>query len=180
MPPTAAHLRPPPEVDSDAEMGIFRSKDRSPGQQSAPTATSLQGKAFTASIVQYLQGRIGPDLIRRREPYLKDSELAKLGIQATKLDLSTGQAQPPVLYKDQFLAPVPPSQVAKWVDANAPKRHEWMLDSGESLNNSRYGEARDVLFFFDDLLIGTQKTDRIGVSKAPPVLTTYTPWRWDR
>lgn len=180
MPPSAAHQRPLPEAISDTEMGLFSTKDRQ-ARTPALTAASLQGRSFTAHVAQYLQAVVGPSLIRRREPYLKDKELKKLGIQATGLDLASATAQPPVFYDEKFLTPIPPSEVQKMLQMNGPSTRDWLPDDGEGLNSTRFGEASDVLNFFDTLLIEKKHAGPPPeFRQGPPLLTGYTRWRWHK
>lgn len=179
MPPSTVHCQPPPDSDDDLETGFFGSnkKDSARSQPATSITTSLQGKALTAHIIQYLQTAIGPHIVRRQSPYMKDSGLNTIGIRVTSLVLTLGQAKPPTLFDEQFLKPVPLQTVGQRVERSAPKDHEWLPLGSDGLVDSRYGEAYHVVHFLNTLLIDEQRIDGSLYTQGPPVLSSYTRWR---
>lgn len=177
MPPSAAHRRPPPETASDTGMRIF-SDDRTQPQDVAANAALLQGEAFSTHIVQYVKSIVGPYLVNRQDPYLKDSELKRLNIQVTGLDLEAGAATSAARFPGQFLIPFSPANVGQLLGPFGLDNRDWLPLSGQgSIRESRYAEAKDVFTFLDNLIIEDSPPMIAGHSSGPPILTR-TPWRW--
>lgn len=178
----------PPQSDCDAATSFAQSNNEKEAltpdssenkpQTPASTPTTLQGEALMAHILQYLQTLVFPHLVQRPEPYLKNIELKRLGVQVTGLSLASGDAQPPARFAGPFLRPVEASYVSSWLGSRGVNR-DWLPLCGRgSMRESNYSEALDILRFFDLLLTeNVQSTTKPGYSTAPPVLTC-TPWRW--